>query len=146
MPVCQIEEKNKGGVYPRSCPTCGFGVCSQGYNKTTGKKFLPDEKPADTFLPRDQHWRKVVAVAVQDKRTKLCFTLPAPNRHVDVLSAMRMGQIDGDSPDFEQGFILETGEFVDRWNGARHAKHSRQIEKLRWPPDLYSEDLWPAKK
>lgn len=44
--------------------------------------------------------------------------------------------------DNEQGFVLEDGTYVDRIEGARIAIESGQIEKLQWPPNLYSEDLW----
>lgn len=27
--TCRIEEKQKGGCYPRSCPTCKFGPCQR---------------------------------------------------------------------------------------------------------------------
>jgi len=41
-----------------------------------------------------------------------------------------------------QGFITDEGKFVDRKEGARIALESGQIAKLKWPPDLYSEDLY----
>ena len=42
----------------------------------------------------------------------------------------------------EQGFVTNTGQFVDRIEGARIAIEAEQIEKLQWPPNLYSEDLY----
>lgn len=37
MTVCQIEERMKGGAYPRTCPTCGvFGPCKKGLKIETG--------------------------------------------------------------------------------------------------------------
>lgn len=42
----------------------------------------------------------------------------------------------------EQGFVLRDGTFVCRLAAAKIAVESGQIEKLSWPPDLYSEDLW----
>mgnify|MGYP006914158691 FL=1 len=41
-----------------------------------------------------------------------------------------------------QGFITEDGQFVDRIDGATLAIQSGQIQKLKWPPNLYSEDLY----
>jgi hypothetical protein len=42
----------------------------------------------------------------------------------------------------EQGFLTTTGRFVGRFEAARIAVESGQIEKPNWPPRLYSEDLW----
>ena len=42
----------------------------------------------------------------------------------------------------EQGFVDENGKFLDRLEGADLALKSGQIQKLSWPPNLYSEDLW----
>lgn len=42
----------------------------------------------------------------------------------------------------EQGFITDTGEFLDRIEAAKIALESGQIEKLNHPPNLYSEDLY----
>lgn len=28
--ICQIEERQKGGPYPRTCPACGLGPCAKG--------------------------------------------------------------------------------------------------------------------
>lgn len=42
----------------------------------------------------------------------------------------------------DTGFVNELGEFVDRLTAARIALESGQIEKLNWPPELYSEDLY----
>jgi hypothetical protein len=47
-----------------------------------------------------------------------------------------------DQERFEQGFITNKGEFVDRVEGARIAIESGQIKALKWPPLLYSEDLY----
>lgn len=41
-----------------------------------------------------------------------------------------------------QGFVTTRGRFVDRKEAAQIAIESGQLEKLSWPPDLYSEDLW----
>ncbi len=43
-----------------------------------------------------------------------------------------------------QGFVLEDGTYIDRLEGARIALREGQIPKLNWPPNLFSEDLWPG--
>lgn len=43
----------------------------------------------------------------------------------------------------EQGFITESGKFLDREEGAKHALDCGQIKKLKYSSrDLFSEDLW----
>ena len=32
MSICQIEEKQAGRSYPRTCPTCKLGKCSKGHD------------------------------------------------------------------------------------------------------------------
>jgi len=41
-----------------------------------------------------------------------------------------------------QGFYTSEERFVDRIEAASIALKSGQIEKLQWPPNLYSEDLY----
>ena len=41
-----------------------------------------------------------------------------------------------------QGFVTNDRIFVNRIKGAQIALASKQIEFLRWSPNLYSEDLW----
>ena len=43
---------------------------------------------------------------------------------------------------WEQGFLLSDGRFARRKAAASVALRAGQIEKLNWPPNLYSEDLW----
>lgn len=42
----------------------------------------------------------------------------------------------------DQGFVTSKGRFVNRSEGARLALNTGQIDKLKWGPDLFSEDLW----
>lgn len=65
--------------------------------------------------------------------------LPAPARHHDVLHQypLTMGHEHG-----EQGFIDHDLGYVNRKIAGEIAIKEGQIEKLKWPPDLYSEDLW----
>lgn len=41
-----------------------------------------------------------------------------------------------------QGFLTTKNRFVDRFEGAKIALESGQIEKLNYGNRLYSEDLW----
>ena len=64
------------------------------------------------------------------------YSLPKPARHADIIKSI------GYKVRYEiQGFIAN-GVFVDRIEGAKIAIESNQIDKLKWPPNLYSEDLW----
>ena len=43
----------------------------------------------------------------------------------------------------EQGFVTDTGEFLDREAAAKHAIACGQIKALKFSTvDLFSEDLW----
>lgn len=66
--------------------------------------------------------------------------LDPPARHVHVLWAIAFN---GAKIGYEkQGFVTNYCRFVDRAEAGRIAIASGQIKALRWPPDLYSEDLW----
>lgn len=71
------------------------------------------------------------------------YSVLAPGRHGHVLQ-----KIIAENPGLKgvggeiQGFITQDDRFVDRIEGAKIALESGQIEKLNWPPSLYSEDLW----
>jgi hypothetical protein len=42
----------------------------------------------------------------------------------------------------EQGFVTDAGVFVTRTEAAKIAIECGQIKGLKWPPLLYSEDLY----
>ena len=89
----------------------------------------------DPDLPR------VVAAAISVNGT--VYSLPAPARHHDVIRHMRMERGIGPQDEtWEQGFLLSDGRFARRKAAASVALRAGQIEKLNWPPNLYSEDLW----
>lgn len=44
--------------------------------------------------------------------------------------------------DCEQGFLLNNGRFAMRKAAAALAVRNGQIDAPKWPPNLYSEDLW----
>ena len=69
--------------------------------------------------------------------------LPPPARHHHVINHMVdvLGHpipING-----QQGFLDDEKGFVDRIEAVDIVLHvSKQVKKLKWPPNLYSEDLW----
>lgn len=89
-----------------------------------------------------EKWGTIVAAAILDRHGTFC-TLPPPARHHDIIAHM----VEHGSPTpcglpDEQGFITSKGGFVSRKLAAKIAYMTGQIEALKWPPDLYSEDLW----
>lgn len=80
------------------------------------------------------------------------WSLPRPARHFNVMQEIWKAQggpvITGDQLQCDvtgyedQGFLTSEEKFVDREEAAKIAIAAKQIEKLKWPPRLYSEDLW----
>ena len=83
----------------------------------------------------------IIGVAIKRNDGRV-FSLPKPFRHSHVI--MMMVRIcDFPKPIIdEQGFITHDGIFLERNEAGKYAIECGQIEKLSWPPDLYSEDLW----
>lgn len=81
----------------------------------------------------------IIAVAIRTEQDT--YDLPRPNRHHDVIHDLVMRghatPVTG-----EQGFIDDQRGFVTRLEAAQIALDQRQIAKLNWPPELFSEDLW----
>jgi hypothetical protein len=48
----------------------------------------------------------------------------------------------GPEAQHHQGFYTSAGRFVDRVEAVEIAKAAGQITEPKWPPQLYSEDLW----
>lgn len=42
----------------------------------------------------------------------------------------------------QQGFVLDTGEFVTREEASRIALDTGQVATLRYPNELFSEEWW----
>lgn len=62
-------------------------------------------------------------------------------RHSDIFrDTLPLGWLKGEG--VVQGFVTEDGQFLNRRQAAQHAIRCGQIEKLKWPPNLYSEDLY----
>jgi len=92
-------------------------------------------------VPRDQ--LRVVAAAVKHPDGRV-FTVPPPGRHASVLWMMvAMGCMPANNAlGGVQGFILNSGQFARRKAAAAVALRNGQVAALRWPPNLFSEDLW----
>lgn len=72
------------------------------------------------------------------------WTLPAPARHHHILQAIE-SVLPGRAIEVKpkaQGFIDSTMNYVDREEAGKRAVSCGQTEALKWPPYLYSEDLW----
>lgn len=82
---------------------------------------------------------KIAAAAIKF-RGKV-YHLPAPNRHHHIIAYIRNLHETAVTQEV-QGFLTNSGKFLDRKEAARIAIAAGQIKALRWPPNLYSEDLW----
>ena len=85
---------------------------------------------------------RVVSVAI--KLRDVVYSLPPPARHHDVIRDMRVrhGIVEDQNAEWEQGFLLNDGRFARRVAAGAIAVGNGQIAALKWPPNLYSEDLW----
>ena len=94
---------------------------------------------------------RIIGVCIFDGVNRR-YMLPCPSRHSDLISLIN-SRIDADfGGDWDaakqwiasasQGFYIEDGRFIDRMTGASLVALSGDIDKLKWPPLLYSEDLW----
>jgi len=72
------------------------------------------------------------------------YSVPSPGRHNHVFALMLTKHPNQVGPflNDEQGFVTSCGSFVSRKQAAHMALSTGQIKKLKWPPNLYSEDLW----
>lgn len=53
MVMCREDERLKGGLYPKSCPTCKFGPCQKGHDwGRNAVAVLPEPEPAPVEKPR----------------------------------------------------------------------------------------------
>ncbi len=85
---------------------------------------------------------KIVSVAIKAKEG-LIFSLPKPNRHVDIIRLLFLVEIDPlVASNGEEGFLTSEGRFVDRIEAAQIALFSGQVAALLLPPKLRTEDLW----
>lgn len=84
--------------------------------------------------------RHIVAVAMRDGA--LILTQPIPARHHTLIHAAYDMGIRKKFTSDDQGFLDNYGQFVGRREAGEIAVSSGQIKALRWPPFLYSEDLF----
>jgi len=75
------------------------------------------------------------------------FTVPRPGRHHTVIAHMREQGKPFRDPKFQQrhvqGFVTDTGRFVDRKEACAIARAAGQlIRKTGGSKTLYSEDVW----
>lgn len=83
---------------------------------------------------------RIISVAIS--AFGIVASLPAPARHGDVLRKLwdfNQTVVVGED---RQGFLTNTGRYVNRRDAAVIALAAGQLDKLYAPPDLYSEDLW----
>ena len=94
-------------------------------------------------MPRDENLR-VVAAAVRfgEGDDLAVFTMVPPARHCTLLWRLRKLMPGVRIGLDEQGFLLSNGAYCQRQAAAHVAVKAGQLSKPRWPPNLYSEDLW----
>jgi len=105
----------------------------EGHERIWGKKVKPD--PVQEALENPQ---KITHVAI--KYANKVFSLPAPNRHHDVIRMI--GGVYG--PDV-QGFLDANGTFLNRKQAFLIAEQTGQLNRNPGGyqgPELFSEDLW----
>jgi len=86
---------------------------------------------------------KVIGVAI--RIGGMVCSMEKPYRHSSIIHRFFFLGLKGVSKG-EQGFLLSNGKFANRIEAAEVALESKQISKLKWPPYLYSEDLWTNEK
>ena len=88
----------------------------------------------------------ITHVAIRCKQTGNVYSLSKPNRHhhlfpylIDLLGYVKSkpARING-----EQGFLDESGKFLDRWEAYDTAVACEQIEPKTGIKQLFSEDVW----
>ena len=84
---------------------------------------------------------RIVAAAIQYGAT---ISLPQPARHDTILKAMDLlMSIDATKvKPHDQGFITDTGRFVNRVEAYQIAYRAKQVGETDQYPLLFSEDLW----
>jgi hypothetical protein len=79
----------------------------------------------------------ITGVAIRHRETKVIFSMPRPARHHTLIRELTaLGELDFAKG--EQGFVTETGEFLDREQAFVHAARFGQLKRKI----LFSEDLW----
>jgi len=105
------------------------------------KENTNEESNADNWYPllsavNKVEYTDVKIVEAAIKQNDIVYT---GRRHHNVIESMK-GEYDGNIA--TQGFIDNRGNFLTRSEAAHIALNTGQIDKLKWPPLLYSEDLY----
>lgn len=74
------------------------------------------------------------------------FTMNRPNRHGDIVGAWCEDQSETSimGTGYRQGFLTPEGEYLTRHEALR--RYEAEGSTGKWPPRLYSEDLWTNHK
>lgn len=84
--------------------------------------------------------REIIVAAAISHNGLIC-TMPQPARHHHIIHTLHRSEYSLPVSS-EEGFLTSEGRFVDRKKAAELSIKAGQIDQLRWPPYLYSEDLW----
>jgi hypothetical protein len=93
---------------------------------------------------------RITAAAIWDKKSGQAFWLPPPARHHDIIKSMTARGYSA-ATECVQGFMTNTGSFVDRKVAAKIATAADQIIEVvtdgipmqrQDVTTLFSEDLW----
>ena len=79
-----------------------------------------------------------VVVKAAIRRYGIVYAVDPPGRHRQVFDTMPAHDLDR----AEQGFLTSIGRFVGREEAGHIALATGQIAALKWPPRLFTEDLW----
>jgi hypothetical protein len=90
-------------------------------------------------LPTVQDARCIVSVAM--RINGMIVSKPAPARHFHVMNALPARIARAVLPS-DQGFLTDTGHYVDRQDALRIATAAGQLLKPTAHKELFSEDLW----
>lgn len=83
---------------------------------------------------------QIVEVAI--KCGKNIYRMKDSKRHSDVLKKIILEELEDDTSDAVYGFITSEDHFVDRFEAAEIVLNNGQVNELKNPSKLYSEDLW----
>ena len=83
----------------------------------------------------------IIGVALRHENGLVLF-MKQPARHHDIIHRQYelTGKTVGGS--YEQGFMTDTGEFLDRKTAWFHAWKTGQLLTEEYYPNLFSEELW----
>lgn len=88
--------------------------------------------------------RVIISAAIKTS-DGIIHSLPPPARHADIVYALHRVKYPKAKliiAEGEQGFINNDGDFMARKEAGAYAIKNGQVNKLGFPPELYSEDLW----